>query len=91
MSWWLIVWVVGAVGVGVAAKSRNRVGFAWFLLSMLISPLLAGLLLALLGRDNSATAAATAAPQRHCPQCRELVRSDARLCKHCRSKIEPIS
>jgi hypothetical protein len=45
---WLIIWLVLAVVVGVAANSRGRNGFGWFVLGIVISPLIAGLLLAIL-------------------------------------------
>jgi uncharacterized membrane protein YhdT len=41
----LLVWLVVSFIVGVAAQSRGRDGSGWFLLSCLISPLLALLLL----------------------------------------------
>jgi biotin transporter BioY len=43
----LFVWLVCAILVGVFAHGRrNRNGMGWFLLAALISPLLAGLLVA---------------------------------------------
>jgi hypothetical protein len=36
---WIAAWIAVAVIVGVLAHSRGRVGFGWFLLSMVISPL----------------------------------------------------
>jgi hypothetical protein len=43
-------WVMFAIIVGVAASYRcNRVGIGWFLLSVVISPLLAGLFLIAVG------------------------------------------
>ena len=85
----LIVWLVGSLIVGVLATSRNRSGFAWFVLSMVLSPLLMGLLVAVLPRGDAGRQAYTADSHRNCPECREVVRSDARLCKHCGSKITP--
>jgi hypothetical protein len=42
---WFFFWLGGAVIVGVIANQRrNRSGIGWFFLSLLISPLLAGLL-----------------------------------------------
>lgn len=90
MELW-IFWLVLAGVIGVVATARNRSGFGWFVLAVLISPLLAGLLLALLGRGDDGARAVTAATHRNCPECKEVVRRDARLCKHCHSKIEPIS
>lgn len=87
----LIVWFVGSLVVGVIATTRNRSGFAWFVLGMLLSPLLMGLLVALVPRGDSGPAAFTAETHRHCPECREVVRLDARRCKHCSSTIDPIT
>jgi hypothetical protein len=45
-----ILWLVFAIAVGIAAGRRcHRSGIGWGLLAILISPLLAGLLLLLLG------------------------------------------
>jgi hypothetical protein len=47
----LIFWFLFAIVVGIAASSRGRSGFGWFLLSCLISPLL-GLILVLVLAKN---------------------------------------
>jgi hypothetical protein len=45
-----ILWFIASIIVGYAAKRRcNRDGIGWFLLACLISPLLAGGLLAVVG------------------------------------------
>jgi len=41
----LIGWILFSAVVGVGANTRGRSGFSWFLLSLVISPLLAGLFL----------------------------------------------
>ncbi|SRR6266567_511939 len=43
-----LVWIVFAILIAAAANSRGRSGFGWFLLAVVISPLLAGLFLLLL-------------------------------------------
>lgn len=90
----IFFWLFFAILVAMLAGKRGRSGFGWFLLSAIISPLLAVLLLLVL--DNlSATATAKAGdaptPQTHvrCPECRELVRADARKCKHCGTALVP--
>lgn len=83
-------WLVAAMAVGVVAATRNRSGFAWFVIAAVLSPLLAILLLLALRRGDDGAVAYTAQTHRHCPECREIVRADARLCKHCGSKIDPI-
>lgn len=77
--------------VGIAAGRRGRSFVGWTLLSMLITPILALLLLMLL-RDLSRHAAPDAPrPDTHvrCPECRELVLADARKCRHCGCVLVP--
>ena len=50
-----IVWFVAAIIVGLAASNRaTRSGFGWFVLSLIISPLLAFLALLAVGRKRPA-------------------------------------
>jgi hypothetical protein len=46
----VLLWVGLAIVVGVAANTRGRSGFGWFLLAVLISPLISGLLVLALPR-----------------------------------------
>lgn len=68
----ILVWLFLAIVVGIIAGSRNRSGFGWFLIALLISPLIAGILVLALGRSGKA-----------CPQCAEKVQPQAKVCKHC--------
>jgi hypothetical protein len=43
-----VIWLIFAIVVAAAANGRGRAGFGWFILAVVISPLLAGLLLAIL-------------------------------------------
>jgi hypothetical protein len=45
----LLFWFGLAIIVGIAANTRRRSGIAWFLFSVIFSPLLAGLLLLAVG------------------------------------------
>lgn len=92
----VIGWVVFAGLVGIAAASRGRSGFGWFLLSCIISPLIAILVLIAMPQLNANTPPAgpgleAATPDTHvrCPDCRELVRKDARKCRHCGTALLP--
>ncbi len=60
----LLVWLIFAVIVGAGANGRGRSGFGWFLLAVLISPLLALILLVVLPnvRDEARRAQASATP-----------------------------
>jgi hypothetical protein len=45
----IAVWFVFAAGVGILASQRHRSGVGWFLLAVLISPLIAGFLVLVMG------------------------------------------
>jgi hypothetical protein len=47
----IFAWIACAVVVGVAASTRGRVGYGWFLLSLVISPLIVGPLVLALPRQ----------------------------------------
>ena len=50
---WVLFWLMFAIVVGIIANSRNRSGFGWFLLSVLITPVLALILVLCLPRPGS--------------------------------------
>lgn len=76
----VLIWFVLAVVVGALAAGKDRNGFGWFLLAMLISPLIAGIFLLSAGDRRSA----------RCPFCDEKVKERAKICPHCRTDIGPI-
>lgn len=83
-----------AILCGILASSRNRSGFGYFILALVISPILCGLLLLIIGRakgDEAQEAPAGITPETHvkCPDCREFILKDARVCKHCGCKLVP--
>lgn len=43
----LVFWIVMAVGIGAAADARGRHGFAWFMIAVMLSPVVGAILLAL--------------------------------------------
>jgi hypothetical protein len=90
MEWW-IFWVVMAIGVGIGGAHYGRNGIAWFLIALLLSPLIGFILLAIAGRLGPQPAADAPTPETHvkCPDCRELVRKDARKCRYCGCGLIP--
>jgi len=94
MDVFVLFWIGLAIVIGMAAGSRGRSGFGWFLLALVISPLLALILIALmpsLARPAGAEAAPTTATHVKCPDCAELILKEARVCKHCGCKLTPPS
>ncbi len=86
---YFIIWAVFAVAVGMFAGSRGRSGFGWFVLAMLISPLIAFILCAVLRDLRSGADKPTPDTHVKCPDCRELVLKDASKCKHCGTALIP--
>ena len=69
------LWVLCSILIGVWYGTKGGSGAAGFLLSLLLSPLLAAILVAL------------SSPGEKCPHCRERVKMDASICPHCRGAI----
>lgn len=89
-------WLVCSIVIGVIASSRGRSGFAWFLIAALLSPLIGLILVLVFPKLGQAAAAVDETGQKitadshvRCPDCRELVRKDARKCKHCGTALIP--
>jgi hypothetical protein len=59
--WLLVIWIGASTLVGVHASKRGRNGFAWFLPSLILSPLITWLVLISLGKKASDTATAIGA------------------------------
>ncbi len=69
-------WFVLAIFVGAIATNRRRSGFAWFMVSLIFSPLIG--LLALLAAGKGG---------KECPACREPIDPLATVCPHCRTPL----
>ena len=87
----LFTWFMFCIIVGLfAAYRRGRSGLGWFLLSCLISPLLAGLLVAVLpDRRFIERQRQESLSSRKCPFCAELIRRDAIVCRYCGRDLRP--
>lgn len=86
----LIFWVLFAIAVGVWASNRGRHGFGWFLIACVVSPLIAGIFLAV--TENKAKVPqqqASAETHTRCPVCAEFVLPQALKCKHCNAELTP--
>lgn len=88
-----LFWVGLAIAVGIFASNRGRSGFGWFLISLVISPLLGLIFVAVMKNlaEGKTGAPVAPGPDTHvkCPACAEWVRPEATICKHCRSPLTP--
>lgn len=88
----ILPWFVLSILVGAYANSKGRSGFLYFLLSMVLTPIL-GFIIAVAAEPDSdklEERAISAGKRRKCPYCAELVRNEARICKHCGKEIAKI-
>lgn len=86
---YFLLWFLFAIAVGIFASGRGRSGFGWFLLSLLLSPLLGFVFCAVSKNLRAAADAPTTETHVKCPACRELVIKDASKCKHCGTALIP--
>jgi hypothetical protein len=84
MTLFVLLWFVLAITTGGAARSRGRSGLGWFLLALVISPLLALLVLAAAGTKTTQQDG----PTKTCQFCQSKVHADALVCPHCQRDID---
>ena len=78
-----IVWIVCSVAAGIVGANKGRTGTGWTR-GIILGPL--GLLIIAILPTNQAGADAAAIASggmRKCPYCAELVKKEAKICKHC--------
>lgn len=84
----IVLWLVLALGVGIAAIRRGRSRGGWFLLAIVISPICAGpLLLALPHPRGQRIHQGKLRHLQECPHCAELIKVEDIICHHCVREI----
>ena len=89
---WIILWLILSILVASYANSKGRSGIGYFLLSMILTPVL-GLIITIAVEpdiDKLEERAILAGKRRKCPYCAELVKNEARICRHCGKEIAKI-
>lgn len=85
----VVIYVVLAFAVGhYAQKEKGREYVQWVGVAIVVTPLIAFIIAALL---NPAANTDGIGPFRKCPKCAEMVRSEATICRFCRSELDAVA
>lgn len=90
-----IVNILASIGVAVAASRKGRSGAGFFFLSFFISFVIALIIVLVISPTDQARLSVQAGNVGkvgpvQCPHCRELIRPDANVCKHCGKDVVPV-
>jgi hypothetical protein len=76
-----IVWLALSIVAGIIAAKKGRSGFGFFVLSLLLSPLI-GIPAALVTKTSEQGLIARG-EMKKCPYCAELIKAEANICRFC--------
>src|SRR5215510_9651414 len=86
-----IFWTSFSIIAGVIAKHKGRSGIGFFLLAVILSPLI-GVIAALVAEPNVARVEQDdirLERSKRCPFCSEIIKREARVCRYCGRELGP--
>lgn len=86
---YVIIWFLFGIVAAIIANNKGRSGCLWFLAGGLFGPFS----LIILALPSLKPGQQQPTPETHvqCPDCAELIRKEARVCKHCGCRVVPDS
>jgi hypothetical protein len=85
----IFIWIIIPYLIAKAAKERGRSFAGFFFLSILFTPLIGGLILALMGKNERRINEINLeyGVTKICPYCANLIKSNAKICMYCQKEL----